>query len=1031
MRTIIKTRAVSRRLGVWLSLILSFAISAAWAQAPAADSAIPWVFYPFPDGVKPWKITNFGPTGLGLDLVGPDFVMHIREVFKDSPAAATGQLKPGQIIERINGRTLKGGDPRILLGNLITEAEAKDGVLRLMVKDTPNGAAREVVLRLPALGPFSKTWPLGCAKTRAIIRANADYIARVVEPKHDLYNALAILMLLSTGEEKDLEVVRKVYAQRMAAFSGSDTGPHSWHNGYQGIAVCEYYLRTGDASVMPLINAICESARKYQVHGGWTHWNPGVNPQYVAGGLMNPAGTQLLTTLLLAKQCGAKVDDGALLSALHFFYRFAGHGSNPYGDHRPEWGFGSNNGKTEMLAAAMQAASRAIHGEVYALARDKSAHTALYNYPNMFQGHSGPAGIIWYGIAAAFMNEKRPELYRNRMEECRWFYELSRRHDGAFGIAGGERYDDVKFGFGMGLSLTAPMKTLQITGAPPSKYARPFDLPKRPWGREADLVFLQIDGGPRYGRPAQMPVAEWRAIEAADEAGLERFASHPEHVYRERTAHAIRAKKLTGLIERLLVSDDPRARHTACMAINGFEPWNLRSSIGVRSANSLAPEDFTPVMFDRLMAIITNPKEALWNVNNALLSLAAARPEQIKSRLSDILPWLDHEEWWLYEAACIALAPAMSDPEALDRILPPLVKALAATTHQRVRDTVNWFLKRATETAPPAVRERMARAYLDIYRGTPSVPSPEAGVDYSGITSVALYGTLESALGYGPDTVLEIARLSVQRLGDMRPRERNLQLDSLIAAADKLKGENRLALGELLVRHYRPLLVGGDSAQLRAKAAAGDGAAIATLNKILQIDRIAGRPGGWKLLGNNAAGEQEWWHTSNEPEQKPPEKEPNRYRALELPPPLRGWFQPDYDPAARGWIRETARIGDVAPSGYRSPKKWHDQQLPKAGEVIFTRKTFALERTDYAIVRVIVFAKQGYDVYLNGQRIAGSKDRPKSWGPHIHYFDAKTRQHLRKGTNVIAASSFLEYSPRKDGNIEVYVEGLEALPPLD
>ena len=40
---------------------------------------------------------------------------------------------------------------------LITDAEAKDGKIRMMIKDTPDAAAREVVVQIPVLGAYSKT----------------------------------------------------------------------------------------------------------------------------------------------------------------------------------------------------------------------------------------------------------------------------------------------------------------------------------------------------------------------------------------------------------------------------------------------------------------------------------------------------------------------------------------------------------------------------------------------------------------------------------------------------------------------------------------------------------------------------------------------------------------------------------------------------------------------------------------------------------------------------------------------------------
>ena len=77
-------------------------------------------------------------------------------------------------------------------------------------------------------------------------------------------------------------------------------GDHTWHNGYNGIACGEYYLRTGDKSVLPIMQHYCDDAKARQKFGvGWAHWSDDINPYYVAGGLMNPAGSQVLTTLLL------------------------------------------------------------------------------------------------------------------------------------------------------------------------------------------------------------------------------------------------------------------------------------------------------------------------------------------------------------------------------------------------------------------------------------------------------------------------------------------------------------------------------------------------------------------------------------------------------------------------------------------------------------------------------------------------------------------------------------------------------------
>ena len=70
---------------------------------------------PKEDGVLS-TVDRFGPVGIGIELHQPAFVMKVKNVEPGSPAEATGLLRAGQIIDSINGETLKDIDPRIQLG---------------------------------------------------------------------------------------------------------------------------------------------------------------------------------------------------------------------------------------------------------------------------------------------------------------------------------------------------------------------------------------------------------------------------------------------------------------------------------------------------------------------------------------------------------------------------------------------------------------------------------------------------------------------------------------------------------------------------------------------------------------------------------------------------------------------------------------------------------------------------------------------------------------------------------------------------
>lgn len=985
-------------------------------------------------------VGNFGPTGLEI-TIQPDRTIVVTGVQPGSPAE--GEIHKDDVIEKIDASRppADAWERRAWLADPITAAEAGDGVVHLAVRRGA-GEPRIVELNIPRSGSYNEQSPHECAKTRAIIRANAAYLRNLAADDaglarlagHNMHTGLAILALLATGEEGDLEVVRRIFRHRMNGFDRTDTGPHSWHNGWQGIAVCEYYLRTGDTAVMPLINAICESARKFQVNGGWTHWATGVNPQYVGGGLLNAAGTNILTTLLLAKQCGAKVDEKTLQDALRFFYRFAGHGSNPYGDHRPEGGYGSNNGKTEQIAIAMHIASRAENGAVYAMARDKSALTTVHAYRHMLGGHTGPIGLMYYGTVAPFIAAKKPELYANWREETRWFRELSRRHTGAFGLSHGARYDNEEFGRSLMLDFAAPLRTLQITGAPASPHAKPFALPELPWGRPADVAFLGLDGGPGYRPLANAPHLEYEMIATAGKDQLVILAGHPEHTFREATAAAIRDGGHVDLVETLLESPDPLSRHTACLALNDFNPWSVSRGRGWLSARSIHPERFTQRMFDALIKMVRDPDEALWLVDQSMIALALAKPEQTMAHLDALLPWLGHDDWWLHESASMALSPALLDPQGLDRVLPEMGRMIAHSPHTKGRGFVEWMLTRTAAQVDETMKTRIASMLKAIYQNIPSQPAPaiEGDMDLTGISSVHLNSTLNWALTVNPDLAVDLAELSVPRLADdMRTRELNLQTNQLIDVSAKLDAERRRALGRILDAHYKPAII-AEHRDILSRGAAGNARQFAgPLDTILRIQELAGTGEGWRLLGNNAEGAQVVFRHSFNPAERPADSTVERYRPVELPPGLEGWHLPGFDAEAAGWRKSTADFGDKAPSSYRNPREWNDA-LGNAGEVLLVRKEFDLEDLDHELFRIVAFTRQGYRIYLNGEPVVEERGRSRNWQPRTTPLNGEMRSLLKPGRNVISAISFLQYFGRgPEGDLEVYLEGLREFPKVN
>jgi len=408
-------------------------------------------FHMYPDPEAPrYTLKRFGPVGIGLELRKPNFTMFITNIEPGSPAEACGKLKKGQIIESINGQTLRDEDPRVLLGNMITEAEAKDGVLKMMVKDAPKAAAQEVIVKIPALGTYSDTWPLNCKKSDKIVRNFADFLA---ENRESIGIGLdgALFFMLSTGEDKDLDVARRWVAKLVEKYKDAEEiNTYPWFAGYNGPALCEYYLRTGDASILPVIEKLADYLKRTIYNGSWMG-RGGANYSYMGGGHMNAAGVHCVAFLLLAKECGVKVDEHTLQSSLLQFYRFSGRGNVAYGDGLPEGGM-TDNGRTTGLAIAMAAAAN-LHPDgkksVYAKARDINATKGFYSTSWLFHGHTGGGiGELWRGQSMGLVKDKRPLQYRTFMDGRRWMYELARTHDGVFGWVSGWNvsYDDTAKG---------------------------------------------------------------------------------------------------------------------------------------------------------------------------------------------------------------------------------------------------------------------------------------------------------------------------------------------------------------------------------------------------------------------------------------------------------------------------------------------------------------------------------------------------------------------------------------------------------
>jgi hypothetical protein len=725
---------------IYILLLLACGVS--WSPVRGSEADFyknPPIFnFSYPQEHLPSQyIDRFGPVGMSIELRLPPFQMYVGEIEEGSPAAATGRFKKGQKIVSINGQILEDIDPRIQLARIITNAEASDGKITFVIEDETSTVPKPIVVKVPVLGAYAKSWPLHCEKSDHIVRNMANWVKsqggyNLSTDDWSSLNGFGMLFLLSTGDESDLQHVRSWVQQVVEQFDGEEEiRLKPWVFGPAAIPLAEYFLRTGDQDILPVIQKLADHACGTMFNGGWSG-RGGLVFGYMKGGHMNAAGVHVPTFLLLAKECGVDIDERILLSALRHFYRFAGKGSLAYGDGFPETYF-IDNGKTGALAFTMAAAASLTpdsEQSVYAKARDISAMRGFYGSNYMLTGHTGGGiGEVWRAPAMGFLYEKEPQKYRSFMDGRLWHLEMSRRFDGSFGIlSGSSRYDQpATWGQMMALQYTIPRKTLRLSGAPRGQWSQPYHLPTRPWGTAADDDFVQLS-------PATLPNGKTPeyddTLEGGTINGIERYfrnhdvtdelvlsyCMHPDHEVRREIGAGYRSAAQDDQIVPMLKHEDARVRRAALSVLNVVH----------KGTRTLPNERITDEMIAIVVEMIHNPKESWWCVENALRVMSILPKEKVVPHLDRMLYWLHHEEWWLQHAALTALVPLAVDEEHYSRILPEIRKMIVSNTHASATDPLRGFTKRLP-AASMAVQSAALQMLADAYTSFPDTLDPPAG----------------------------------------------------------------------------------------------------------------------------------------------------------------------------------------------------------------------------------------------------------------------------------------------------------------
>ena len=168
-----------------------------------------------PDKEVPGFLVNLGPTGARAILKERSFV--VKYVFPKSPAhkkleiddEIIGVNDKGLTTKHIFGKYYGMGyevgyeGPIMDFGNAIEDSEGRDGVLKLTI--VRKGKEMTVNVRLPAIGRFSKTYPLQCPKSDKLV---ADAVQYLLKHTKDFgpqchKKGTAGLALLSQGKLKE------------------------------------------------------------------------------------------------------------------------------------------------------------------------------------------------------------------------------------------------------------------------------------------------------------------------------------------------------------------------------------------------------------------------------------------------------------------------------------------------------------------------------------------------------------------------------------------------------------------------------------------------------------------------------------------------------------------------------------------------------------------------------------------------------------------------------------------------------------
>jgi hypothetical protein len=695
---------------------------------------------------------------------------------------------------------------------------------------------------------------------------------------------------------------------------------------------------------------------------------------------------------------------------------------------------------------------------IYKKAKEYMSMSVLTSWPSRNYDWE----TYWHSLAGQFMREYDEKLYYKTMQRFRWRYDLGRTASGGFVWAhNAGTKEPAKAGISLALAYTAPLKTLQITGAPRSPYARDFTLPERLWGNDADLAFLTSKHHEDYyqhGEEDEIHVPYWNLpCQLSYSPGTYRRlplkmmlknARHARCVVRGAAAKALCFNRQYGEIEKLLGDPDPRMRRTALDGINDNHPWFTGPVVG---KNALKAEQYTPAMKGGISRILSDPDEAWFVVEGALHALHHAPVDLVEKNISRILPWTKHEDWWLREAAFRALMGLQKDERLFVENLPTLIDVMIKEYPFCSRYQMKEQLKAALlewkkdSTVGKMIVAGFTRAALESKVVPDEGKNRRSAEGTHNILDVAL-----ASITSAPETAADLAEalakggvvksldtgnlMKIVKAPDGHVHDRFI---GLYPALDKVPADQKSRLTDLLYGVFRPELV------RRHQTAEKPDSKLIDL--IVELTELKKPISGWEPIGTPKPSERKWRYRSFDPvvekeKLHPRIGPPKRLRdekALTLPEGLDGWHRPEFDDGAWKSGKTPIGVGTFMSHGhgrgwtYRPNFSYENNADWGDGEFIVMRSKFDIDDLDYDYFRISILADQGYHIYLNGHKI-----HTYIW--FVHYpeyrrimLGPKEIKHLKKGVNTLAARGVVRFEKNKNsdgyhpvGQMDLHIEGL-------